>query len=203
MEEILEGLWDWATFHEGIDSEVHSHYHAPSGTLIDPRVPSEGLGWFDVRPPERIVLTNRHHYRHSDRFVEAFGCPVLCHEAGLHEFEGTGADVRGFAFGDELGPGVRTLEVGALTPEETALHLATGPGVLVFADVVIGGGNGRLAFVPDPLIGDDPPAIRERMSAALRRLVEQESFDALLLGHGPPLPTGGREALRTFLSEPA
>jgi hypothetical protein len=200
MDEILDGVWDWTTFHEGIGSEVHSHYHAPSGTLIDPRVPSEGLGWFDANPPERIVLTNRHHYRHSDRFVEAFGCPVLCHEAGLHEFEGTGAAVRGFAFGDELAPGVRALEVGALTPEETALHLATGPGVLAFADVVIGGGNGRLAFVPDPLIGDDPPAIRERMSAALRRLVDEESFDALLLAHGPPLPTGGREALRAFLS---
>ena len=199
MEEIVDGVWDWTTFHEGIGSDVHSHYHAPSGTLIDPRVPSEGLEWFEQRPPERIVLTNRHHYRHSAQFVEAFGCPVLCHEAGLHEFEGTDADVQGFSFGDRLARGVRALEVGALTPEETALHLASGPGVLAFADALMGGDDGRLVFVPDPLIGDDPPAVRDAMGAALRRLLEQESFDALLLGHGPPVPSSGRDALQAFL----
>ena len=60
-----------------------------------------------------IVLTNRLHYRQS----EAFGCPVLCHEAGLHEFDG-GEAVEGFAFGDELAPGVTAVEIGVLTPEE-------------------------------------------------------------------------------------
>ena len=79
-------------------------------------VPAGGIEALGAEP-QRIVLTNRHHYRDSDRF----GCPVLCHEAGLHEFDG---GVEGFAFGDELAPGVRALEVGVLTPEETALHLA-------------------------------------------------------------------------------
>jgi hypothetical protein len=30
-----------------------------------PKVPSEGLGSFAAREPRLIVLTNRHHYRHS------------------------------------------------------------------------------------------------------------------------------------------
>jgi hypothetical protein len=204
MEEIIPGVWDWTTFHEGIGSQVHSHYHAPSGTLIDPRVPPEGLGWFERRDdvPQRIVLTNRHHYRHSAEFAEAFGCPVLCHEAGLHEFEGTDAAVEGFSFGDELGPGLRALEVGVLCPEETALLIEDGPGALALADCVIRGRHGELGFVPDPLLGDDPQAIRDGLRASLHRLASEQSFDALLLAHGDPLEPGARGALLAFADFP-
>ena len=74
---------------------------------------------------DRILLTNRHHYRHSDRLAAALGCPVLCHEAGLHEFEG-GPEVHGFAFGEEVAPGIVAREVGVICPEETALHIQHG-----------------------------------------------------------------------------
>ncbi len=88
--------------------------------LIDPLVPQEGLGWFQDRLPQQIVLTNRHHYRQSDRFVEEFGCVVRCSRPGLHEFEG-GPDVEGFEFGEELAPGITAIEIGAICPDETAL----------------------------------------------------------------------------------
>src|SRR3712207_3340304 len=106
MDEIRPGLYEWTAMHDGIGQVVHSHFVADAAALIDPMMPPEGVGWFERRGarPERILLTNRHHYRHSDRFVEAFGCEVLCHEAGLHEFAGSGRDVRGFAFGDEVAP---------------------------------------------------------------------------------------------------
>ena len=46
-------------------------------------VPREGMGWFDrLGEPERILLTNRHHLRESERFAEAYGCPILCHADG-------------------------------------------------------------------------------------------------------------------------
>ena len=86
MEEIQPGLLHWTAFRTTIGADVHSYLHTPSGTLIDPMEPLQGLE--AVPPVERIVLTNRHHYRHSDRFREAFGCQVLCQESGLHEFEG-------------------------------------------------------------------------------------------------------------------
>ena len=128
------GLLHWTAFRDTIGQDVHSYFHVPSGTLLDPMEPRGGLEAVAAeRRPQRIVLTNRHHYRHSDRFREAFGCPVLCHEAGLHEFEA--GEVEGFAFGDELAPGVTAREVGVLAPEETAVHLATGGGgALAFAD---------------------------------------------------------------------
>jgi hypothetical protein len=195
MEEIQPGLLHWTAYRDTIGADVHSYLHVPSGTVIDPMEPPEGL---DALPrPERAVLTNRHHYRHSDRFREAFGCPVLCHEAGLHEFPDGG--VEGFRWGDELAPGVTALEVGVLCPEETAVHLGDALG---FADAMIRGRHGELGFVPDFLLGDDPAAIRQGLRERFRALAETVEFDALLLAHGDPLATGGRSALRTFADAP-
>ncbi len=200
MQEIAPGLHDWTTFHEGIRSPVHSHLHAPSGTLIDPRVPEGGVAAVGaLGRPERIVLTNRHHLRHSAEFVREYGCEVLCHEAGLHEFAGGEVDVRGFAAGDVLAPGVRALEVGAITPEEVALEIDAGPGFLALADILIRH-EGQLTFVPDFLLGDDAEAVKVAMHAALVRLLDEQRFDGLLLAHGDPYPSGGRDALAAFVA---
>ena len=196
MDEILPGVFHWTAYHEGIRAEVHSHLVARSGTLIDPMVPAEGLEWFERRAPERIVLTNRHHYRHSDRYVEAFSVPVLCNEAGLHEFEG-GPDVKGFRVGDELAPGIVAREVGAICPDDTALHVQEGAGLLGFADGLIH--YGSLGFVPDDYMGDDPGEVKRGLRASLSRLLELD-FDGLLFAHGPPITSGGKEALRKFLA---
>jgi hypothetical protein len=198
MNEVLPGVLHWTTLHEGIGQPVHSHYAVESGALIDPRVPEGGVE--DVARygrPERILLSNRHHLRHGERFAAAFGCPIRCHEAGLHEFR-DGPDVQGFRFGDEVAPGVRALEMGAITPEDTVFHLAAGPGALLFADGLIRRGDGALVYVPDRLMGDDPEGVRRGLHASLRRLLD-EDFDALLFAHGDPMPSGGREALRRFV----
>lgn len=195
MKEILPGLWHWSAFHEGIRMEVQSHFVAESGTLIDPMVPAEGLEWFEDRRPEQILLTNRHHYRHSDRFREAFGCPVLCNEAGLHEFEG-GPEVRGFAIGDRVAPGITAGQVGAICPDDTALHIELGDGVLAVADALVRYG-GSLGFVPDEHF-DDPDGDKREIVRSLERLLELR-FDSLVFAHGEPLVGGGREALREFV----
>jgi hypothetical protein len=197
MNEIQPGLLHWTAYHEGIGEDVHSYFHVPSGTVLDPMEPLAGLDALAREGrPQRIVLTNRHHYRHSDRFREAFDCPVLCHEAGLHEFDG---GVEAFAWGDELAPGVRAHEVGVLCPEETALQAGN---ALAFADSVIRGRHGELGFVPDELLGDDPLAIRRGLRERFHALAEAVEFDALLLAHGEPVTRGGRTALRTFADAP-
>jgi hypothetical protein len=198
MDEIQPGVLHWTAFHDGIGRDVHSHFHVPSGTLIDPMEPLGGLEALERNGrPQRIVLTNRHHYRHSDRFTAAFGCPVLCNENGLHEFD-DGREVEGFAFGDELAPGVTALEIGVLCPEETALHLGTGDGAVALADAAIRGRQGELGFVSDYLLGDDPLAIKEGLRASFRRVCEEHEFSSLLLAHGDPIASGGRTALLTF-----
>lgn len=200
MDEVAAGIFHWRTFHERIGEPVHSYYVAPSRALIDPRVPDEGIEWFAGRhapEPQRILLTNRHHLRHSDRFRAAYGCPILCHEAGLHEFTG-GPPVDGFTFGDEPAPGIRALEVAAICPEETALRIDVGDGFLAFADALIRARDGRLGFVPDSLLGDDPEEVKRGLLGAFARLLD-EPFDGLLLAHGDPQARGGHAALEAFV----
>ena len=198
MNEVLPGVLHWTAHHEGIGARVHSHFAVESAALIDPRVPEGGVEEIArYGRPDRILLSNRHHLRHSERFASAFGCPIRCHEAGLWEFD-EGPDVRPFRFGDEVAPGITALEMGALTPEDTVFHLRAGPGALLFADGLIRGADGDLAFVPDWLMGDDPEAVKRGLVESLRRLLEQD-FDALLFAHGEPMPSGGRAALEAFV----
>lgn len=197
MYEVLPGVLHWTTFHERIGSPVHSHFYVQAAALFDPRVPGDGIEAVGrYGRPERILLSNRHHLRHSEQFAEAFGCQIRCHEAGLHEFR-DGPAVRGFRFGDEVAPGVVALQMGALTPEDTVFHLDAGPGALLFADGLIRRENGALDFVRDALMGDDPDEVRRGLLEALRTLLDRD-FDALLFAHGEPMPSGGREALAEF-----
>jgi hypothetical protein len=197
VDELLPGVWHWTAYHEGIRQDVHSHYLDEPRTLLDPMVPAEGLDWFEGdRRPERIVLTNRHHLRHSRRFVDAFGCRVLCVEPGLHEFDEGDPPVEGFAFGDEVAPGVTAVEVGAICPDETALHVP-GSSLVAAADGVIRIGD-ELSFVPDFLMGDDAEGVKEGLRASYGGLCDRVEFDNLVMAHGAPLVGGARQALREF-----
>jgi hypothetical protein len=190
MNELAPGVLDWTAYRDTIGSVVHSHYAVDAGVVIDPMPADDGL----PGSPRLVVLTSRHHLR----FAADYGCPIRCHEAGLHEFEGSDVDVQGFAFGDELAPGVRALEVGVLSPEETAIHISVGDGFLAFGDSLVRRPDGQLSFVPDPLIGDDPEAVKAGLRAVFARLIEEQEFDGLLLAHGDPSPSGGRAELAAF-----
>ncbi len=200
IREVLPGVHHWTAIHPQIRAPVDSYYIEPAGMVLDPMVPREGLRWFDGRePPRQIILTNRHHLRHSMRYVQAFGGRIRCCEAGLHEFE-DGPEVDGFAFGDELAPGVTAHELGAICPDDTALHIRTGGGdAIAFADGVTRPRGGGLAFVPGFLMGDDPEAVRAALRESLRRLLDLE-FDSLLFAHGEPLIGGGKAALQEFIA---
>ena len=201
MQEILDGVVHWSAVHPNIRQRVSSYFVPAAGALIDPLAPEEGVDAVArFGEPSVVLLTNRHHLRHAERFRDAFGCLIRCHEAGLHEFEGRdGLEVEGFAWGDEVAPGIRALEVDALCAEETALHIDAGPVAVAIADAVVRWRwDDELAFVPDSLIGDDPAAVKRDMSAALARIAREERFDALLLAHGEPIASGAREALARF-----
>ena len=157
-------------------------------------VPDEGLGWFERHRPRRALLTNRHHLRGAPEFADAFGISIHCHPAGLHEFEG-GPEVLPMEPGDTPAEGITVLELGALTPEEVVLQVDAGPGALAFADGLIRGADGSLGFFEDALLGDDPEAVKRDLHAALRRLLAEQEFDALLLAHGKPRASGGRAEL--------
>jgi hypothetical protein len=200
MDELALGVWHWSAFRDTIGRTVHSAYDERSRTLIDPMLPGEGLDWFaEHGPPERIVLANRHHMRHSARFVERFGCSVHCQQDGLWDLHDAPVRVSGFRFGDELAPGVVAHRVAAICPEESALHIAGETGALAVADGLLRGDDGRLAFMPDFLLGGDPAGVKRGLADAYLRIAETLDFDVLLLAHGDPLVGGAREALRAFV----
>ena len=197
MREVLPGIFHWTTLHPKIHIDVSSYWLDESGVAIDPLVPEEdGLEWFAGRPtrPTTVLLSNRHHYRDSARFAEAFGCTVRCTRAGLHEFT-HGEAVEGFEPGDRLPGGVVACEVGGLCPDETALYLPEKRAVFLADGLVRVGADGLLGFVPDVLM-DDPPATKRELLAAYSRLLDELDFEHVLLAHGDPLIGDGRARLQ-------
>jgi hypothetical protein len=199
IREVLPGVYHWTAIHPRIRLPVDSYYIEHARVLLDPMVPREGLDWFErKKTPEQIVLTNRHHLRDSERYVDAFGCPIRCSDAGLHEFE-HGPKVEGFAYGQELAPGITAYQVGAICPDDAALHIQADGHAIAFADGLTRPRGGRLAFMPGFLLGDDPSSVRAGLRESLRRLLDLD-FDNLLFAHGEPLIGGGRAALREFVA---
>lgn len=203
IREVLPGVFHWTAVHPAIRIEVSCHYVEPARMLLDPLVPEEGLAWFERRgPPRHVLLTNRLHSRETARFVEAFGCEVWCNEAGRDHFGEEGEirelRVRGFAPGELLPGGIESLEVGVLCPDETAFRVPGSESALVVADGVVRNADGPLTFVPDPLLGDDPEAVKRGLGRAYRRLLSLD-FDHLLLAHGHPWMGGAKQALAEFV----
>ena len=196
MNQILPSVFHWTRMNPKIKIEVSSYYLADERVLIDPLVPDEGLEAFPTKP-KHVLLTNRHHYRDSDRFQARFGCDVWCVETGLHEFT-HGEKVTAFQFGQTLAGGILALEVGALCPDETAFVIPKAEGLVALADGAVRQENGPLGFVPDQYMGDDPEGIKAGLKRSYQRLLERD-FDHLLLAHGWPWIGGGKQALREFL----
>jgi len=200
MQEVLDGVVHWTARHPNIGILVSSYWLAAPRVLLDPLLPAEGIEWFDERPPQAILLTNRHHLRDSERLQARFGCSIHCNEAGLHEFAGGDATVEGFAIGEELPGGVVAKEMDAICPDDTALYLRE-HSALALADGVVrapGQDDGPLGFVPDSLM-DDPPGTRQGLLASCRRLLEEVEFDNLLLAHGGPVVGTGRQAMQELI----
>lgn len=207
MNEIAPGIFHWSALHPNIKTEVHSYALADSGILLDPMLPLDGgldaLAEFD---PRQVVLTNRHHTRDSAAIAERFGIPVRVSEPGVADASQHVA-VTPFAWGDELAPGVTAHEVGAICPDESAIHITGRSSALACADGVIrmggsggtgSGGDQGLGFVPDFLIGDDPESVKAGLRDAYRHLLELQ-FDHLLLAHGAPVVGDGHAALESFV----
>jgi glyoxylase-like metal-dependent hydrolase (beta-lactamase superfamily II) len=195
MQEISPGLWHWSARHEHIGADVSSYYLERERVLLDPMIPAEGLEWFEEHgSPEHVLMTNRHHDRHAWQLRDAFGCTVHCIRNGLHELEGRGP-VEPFDFGDTLPGRAVVYEIGAICPDETALHLPDHQ-ALACADGVIHYGQ-ELGFVPEQYI-DDPEGTKPALRQAYGGLLELD-FDTLLVAHGQPLIGGAKEALRRFV----
>lgn len=192
MDEVIPGILHWQARHPRIGFDVSSYLLTDTATALDPMLPEgQGPEWLG-HEIERVVLTVRHHLRGAP----AFGVPVLVHRSGLHELEGEELHVEGYEAGDALAAGVRVLAFGRLSPDDSVLHIAVGPGALAFGDGIVN--YGELGHPPDQLLGDDPEAVKADIVDGLVPLLE-EDFDVLLFAHGEPVASGGKALLREFV----
>lgn len=205
MRELLPGVWHWTAPRTTIgDKPVSSYWLDSGGVLIDPLVPPDvGLDWFAARPtpPSAIVLSNRHHYRDSDRFHERFGCGVRAPAAAMHAF--TAAQAVTAYQPDELLPGgLRAIEVGVLSPDDGGLFLESSR-ALWLADTLVRNmtdPDSRIGFVIDQLM-DDPEQTKAGLLERFQALLDSYEFDHLMLAHGLPLIGNGRAELEQFVAD--
>jgi len=201
MRELVPGLWHWTTEHPNLGQDVSSYYVTRSAAVLDPMVPPEGMAAFDGLPtPEHVVLSCRHHDRDHARFVEVFGADFHVSEHGVQEY--SDEDVTAYAIGDQIVPGITAVANGPIAPDDTVLKIDVEGGALAFADSLINAG-GRVGFVPDGLLGDDPEQVRADITAAVSGLLDTQEFEHVLFAHGDPVVGGGRDALVALVQKPS
>jgi hypothetical protein len=198
LKELSPGLWHWRALHPGIGAEVSSYYLRDERVLIDPMIPEEGLGWFSDFPPEHALLTSRHHDRHAWRFQKAFDCRIHCGAEAVEELRSRGP-IEGFAFGADLPGGITACEIGAVFPEETALHIPRHRALACGDGAVRHPRREGLTFIPEAYM-NNPAETKPQLRRSYRTLLNLD-FDVLLLAHGDPITEDGKQVLQAFAEE--
>ena len=190
MHELAPGIWHWTAPHPNIGLEVSSYWIPELRLLLDPiAVPDE------IEDVDCILLTCRHHVRDSLEAAERFDATVQAPRTGMHDY-GDDTPIQPYDFGNRLVDGAVTAhQVGGLSPDETALHIPS-VSALSIADGAIRYGD-ELHFVPDQYM-DNPEQDKADLKRGFGELADQLDFEVLLLAHGKPYPSGGRDALRAF-----
>jgi hypothetical protein len=193
MREIFPGVHHWTAVRDTIGMRVSSHWVQPAGVVIDPLVPEEGLGAFAGL--RAVVLTAGLHTRHAQRFADEFSIPIRAPREATARL-GDRLSFDPYDDDEELADGVRAVRVGALCPDEYALHITATEASVAFADAVEHYET-ALGFFPDWLLGDDPEAVKEGIREALRGLAGRD-IQHLLFAHGDPIIGDGRAVLARF-----
>ncbi len=196
MQEVLPGIyrWSWYSQEKGYDFNGYCLKGDGETVVIDPPPPTaEDEEWMSgARPITHILITNRDHVREAGRLRELFSCKVL-----MHELDAPLVDLKvdeTFRDGDRLPGGFRAVHVpGNKSPGETAFWLDRFGGILFLGDALIGKPSGRLNLMPP-----DKYADLNKARQGIRALL-QYNYDAVLVGDGESVSTGGRRAVEQFL----
>ena len=195
MHEIVPGVFSWSWFAERQGYDFNGYlFRLPEGNVcVDPvEMSGDVLDQIARLGVQRIVLTNRNHFRASMKVKERTGAPIAIHssDAAFARDRGTRIDEE-LRPGDQLGP-LTVVAAPGKSPGEVALHWPDRR-ILLVGDACVGKPPGECALLPDAVIDD-----KARLMASLRALAALE-FDVLLLADGAPILSGGRAALRRLV----
>jgi hypothetical protein len=192
-----DDLFSWTLFDEARNVDFHGTYwSARGGVLVDPLPLSahDGAHIELLGGVGTIVVTNSDHARAAVELSKSFGA-VLCGPKAERDTLDW-ADARWLGDGDEVVPGLMALALnGSKTPGELALVLDET--TLITGDLVRGQHGGRLNRLPDAKLADVAAA-----ELSIRRLSELPEIDAVIVGDGWPVFSGGRGALQRLASVP-
>ena len=186
-------LFGWASFDESrnVDFNGTAWIRAEGNIVIDPmpmsdhdRAHLEGLGgaaW--------VIVTNSDHIRATQEVAEYFGAEIAGPVGEQHTWPWLCNAWLGD--GDVLVEGLTAFTVaGSKTPGELALLL--GDHTLVTGDLIRAHQGGRLMMLPDPKLSNKMAA-----QASAKKLAELGA-DAIIVGDGWPLFSGGVAALEAL-----
>ncbi len=199
--EIDRGLWRWTERHPewtraqgGVDGwgpDVGSVYCEAFGdvVLVDPVLPPAGdereRFWRaldrDVARaagPPRIVLTCSWHTRGSSDIAERYAGTTIWAPGSSEPLPG------------------RALAVEAALAGEVLLWLRSHR-ALVAGDTLVGDGAGGIRLCPEPWLGERDPA---DVGATLWTRLRELPVERVLVSHGDPVLSGGRDALAVALA---
>jgi hypothetical protein len=189
VERLVTGLWRWTAPHPGWkpgdswDQEVACVAVQDGDTLllIDPLAPPAGSPeeaafwrWLEGARAVQVLLGNRFHERSAPEIVGRVGARV----------------------GGEAPPGVKVHAVDGLGGEERAFYLREHQ-TLVFADAVLGTGDGGLKVAPRSW-SEEPARYDLRFRASLLPLLALR-VERVLPAHGAPALRDGGRALAAAL----
>lgn len=186
----------WSSFDGARDVDFNSvAWIRPGGNvLIDPMpmIESDLTQLIDLGGAEVIVITNSDHTRASVDLGRRLNARLFGPAA---EKASLGIDCdRWLRDGDEVVPGLEVFELhGSKTQGELALLLEGT--TLVTGDLIRGQRGGALNLLPDAKLGDKSAALD-----SVRRLAAIDTIEAVLVGDGWPVFSGGAAALRILLA---
>ena len=196
MREILPGVVTWPWFSERFMYDFNGYFvrHASGNLAVDPvELPDDVLEALAREGVQRILLTNRNHFRDAARLAQTTRAQVLVHAADAAFVRQKGVAVDGeLTAGARVGP-FTVVGAPGKSPGEVALHWPERR-LLLVGDACVGPQPGVLGLLPDAVIDD-----KGQLQESLRALATLD-VDTLLLADGHPILSGGRAALERLVA---
>jgi glyoxylase-like metal-dependent hydrolase (beta-lactamase superfamily II) len=203
--EIAPGLWRWTAWHEDWKQDVGSVYWESSDAvvLIDPLVPADDAEFWRAlnrdleraAAPLHVLITIFWHARSAGEIVRRHGGRLWAPSRARAAVERrTHAVTDIFRPGDPLPGGAEAYSTARSTE---VVYWLPGAKALVPGDVILGVEGGGLRLCPESWLpeGTGHTELRDSLAPLLDLPVQ-----CVLVSHGEPVLTGGREALASLMT---